>query len=372
MRFEVLARCPRTGARAGLLHTPHGVVETPAFMPVGTQATVKAMLPEELVSIGVQMILSNTYHLYLRPGHTLIERLGGLHRFMNWHRPILTDSGGFQVFSLGGMRRVTEEGVIFKSHLDGSEHLFTPELSVQVQEALGSDVAMCFDECVPYPATRSAAEEGVRRTISWARRCKEAFKGLKGGALFGIVQGSTFLDLRKLCAEALVEMDFPGYAVGGLSVGEPHREMYEVLDLMDQLLPRDKPRYLMGVGFPPNLLHAIARGMDMFDCVLPTRNGRNGGVFVEEGKLNIKNAQYAEDPSPLDPHCDCYVCKNYSRAYIRHLFKAGEILAARLCTWHNVYFLVRLVRRAREAILEGRFPDFMESFLSRYMGGFYR
>ncbi len=369
-KFEVIAECPYTKARAGLLYTPHGIIKTPVFMPVGTQATVKAMSVDELLEIGAEIILSNTYHLYLRPGHCLVEKAGGLHSFMNWKRPILTDSGGFQVFSLSDLRKISDEGVEFKSHIDGSTHFFSPEFAIKVQESLGADIIMCFDECVSYPTTPFTAKEAVLRTIRWAKRCKEAHTR-KDQWLFGIVQGSVYKDLRLYCAKMLIDMDFPGYAIGGLSVGESHEEMYFVLDVLKDVLPYDKPRYLMGVGFPPNLLEAVERGVDMFDCVIPTRNGRNGSVFISTGKLNLKNASFYEDFSPLDPECDCYVCRNYTRAYIRHLYKAGEILAARLCSWHNIYFLVNLMKRAREAIIGGYYPEFKKAFLSRFMQGLY-
>jgi len=365
--FRVVAECPVTGARAGELTTAHGVVKTPVFMPVGTQATVKAMAPFELKALGAQIILGNTYHLFLRPGEELVERAGGLHRFMGWDRPILTDSGGFQVFSLAELRTLSDEGVVFRSHLDGSRHVMTPERAVRIQERLGSDIAMCFDECVKYPTTYEYSMGAVKRTLAWARRCLAA-KTRDDQLLFGIVQGSVFEDQRIACAEALMEMDFPGYSIGGLSVGESHQEMYRILDCLKGVLPKGKPRYLMGVGHPSNLLEGIARGVDMFDCVLPTRNGRNGTVFTSRGRLNVKNLSLAEDFTPLDPDCTCYACRNFSRAYIRHLYKAGEILAMRLCTWHNLHFLISLVEGARRAILEGTFPEYRERFLRTFEG----
>ena len=358
--FRIIQECPVTGARAGEFITPHGVIETPVFMPVGTQATVKAMTTPELRAIGAAIILSNTYHLFLRPGVEIIEFAGGLHRFMGWPHPILTDSGGFQVFSLSELRKITDDGVEFRSHIDGSKHFMTPELSMCVQKKLGSDIAMCFDECVKLPASKETSRAAMERTVNWARRCKNCWRDneIKNQAIFGIVQGALFEDQRRECAERLAEIGFDGYAVGGLSVGETHEEMYEVLDVMKSALPRTGPRYLMGVGMPENLVEGIARGIDMFDCVLPTRNGRNGNLFTPAGRINIKNARFERDLSPIDDTCDCYACKNFSRAYIRHLYRAGEILAARLCTWHNLRFLIRLVNEARRSIIEGRYPEF--------------
>lgn len=366
--FRLEARCKVTGARAGTLATPHGIIETPVFMPVGTQATVKAMTPDELAGMGSRIILSNTYHLYLRPGSGLIREAGGLHRFMDWDGAILTDSGGFQVFSLSDLRKVTDEGVTFRSHLDGSSHFMTPEMAVSVQEELGSDIAMCFDECVPYPSSEAASMEAVIRTTRWAQRCKAAH-GREDQALFGIVQGSVFEAQRLRSAEALMGIGFDGYAIGGLSVGEPHAEMYRILEVLNPVLPVDRPRYLMGVGLPSNLVEGVTRGIDMFDCVLPTRTGRNGTVFFSGGRLNLKNAAFARDFGPIDPECECMVCRRFTRAYLRHLYKSGEILAARLCSWHNLHFLVHLMKQAREAILAGRFPEFRESFLARFGEG---
>ncbi len=355
--FRILKECPITGARAGELRTPHGVVETPLFMPVGTQATVKAMSPPELAALGAQFILGNTYHLYLRPGADLIEEAGGLHAFMGWDRPILTDSGGFQVFSLADLRRIADDGVEFRSHIDGSRHFMTPELSVRVQEKLGGDVAMCFDECVSLPATEEVSRAAMERTLRWAERCRN-YHRREDQALFGIVQGALFADQRRECAARLAAMDFPGYAVGGLSVGESHDEMYRILDVLQPVLPQDRPHYLMGVGLPENLLEGVARGIDMFDCVLPTRNGRNGNLLTSTGRINIKNAAYERDFTPIDPTCDCYACRHFTRAYVRHLYRAGEILAARLCSLHNLHFLVHLMRDARRAILADAFPAF--------------
>ena len=364
--FKVIAECPETGARAGEFVTPHGVIKTPVFMPVGTQATVKAMLPGELETISAQIILGNTYHLYLRPGAELIAEAGGLHRFMGWEHPILTDSGGFQVFSLAKLNKITDNAVSCRSHIDGSEHVMSPEWSMKVQELLGSDVAMCFDQCAPFPVTHEGAEEAARRTSLWARRSREAH-ARPDQALFGIVQGSVYEDLRLRSAEELSAMDFPGYGIGGLSVGEPHADMYRILDLLNGVMPREKPRYLMGVGYPPNIVEGIARGVDMFDCVLPTRNGRNGTLFTSFGRVNIKAKKYERDFTPLDPECDCLLCQNFTRAYLRHLYHCGEILSARLCTWHNLRFTLRLAERAREAILAGTFPEFRARFNAQFM-----
>lgn len=363
--FRELKRDAGTWARRGELHTPRGIVETPVFMPVGTQATVKAMTPEEVWAAGGRLILSNTYHLYLRPGHRLIAEAGGLHRFMNWNGPILTDSGGFQVFSLGPLRKIEEDGVWFRSHIDGSEHYFSPEKAVEIQEDLGSDIAMAFDECAPYPCTYEYAREVVGRTTRWARRCLRA-RRREGQALFGIIQGGIFKDLREKSASELVDLDFPGYGIGGLSVGEPKDLMYEALENTVPLIPGDRPRYLMGVGSPDCLLEGVARGVDMFDCVLPTRIARNGTVFTHEGKLVVRNAEYARDFTPLDPDCGCYTCRNYTRAYIRHLIKSNEILGIRLTTIHNLYFILNLMHNIRVTIDQGRFSDYKKEFLSRF------
>ena len=373
LAFRVDAVCPETGARAATVTTPRGEIKTPVFMPVGTQATVKAMAPFELEEMGAQIILSNTYHLYLRPGEDVIGEAGGLHRFMAWDRPVLTDSGGFQVFSLASLNRISDEGVECRSHLDGSLHLMNPAWSMRVQKKLGSDIAMAFDQCAPYPCSREDAEEAVRRTTLWAAGSGEAhareWRGEEKQALFGIVQGSVFEDLRRRSAEEIVSMDFPGYAVGGLSVGEPAEEMYRILDGLKGLLPPEKPRYLMGVGRPDNLVEAVARGIDMFDCVLPTRNGRNGTLFTPGGAMNIKGKRYERDFTPVDGDCDCYACRTFTRAYLRHLYRSGEILASRLCSWHNLRFLIRLAEEMRASILEGRFPEFRRAFLGRYMAG---
>ncbi|MBQ0055284.1 MAG: tRNA guanosine(34) transglycosylase Tgt [Synergistaceae bacterium] len=368
--YKIIAEDKETGARAGEFTTPHGIIKTPVFMPVGTQATVKAIIPEELEALGAQIILSNTYHLYMRPGEDIVAEAGGLHRFMNWKHPILTDSGGFQVFSLGDLRKITEDGVEFRSHIDGSRHFMRPEDSIAIQEKLGADIIMAFDECVKLPAEQDYSQKSMERTVRWAKRCKE-FHGREDQALFGIVQGCTFEKQRIECAHLLQEIDFPGYAIGGLSVGESHEEMYRILDCTVPELPKEKPRYLMGVGFPTNLVEGIARGIDMFDCVLPTRNGRNGTVFTHEGRMNLKNLKYARDFTPMDTHCECYACRNYTRAYIRHLHTAGEILAARLCSLHNVHFLVNLVAEARQAIIDGRFAQFRRNFMETFMDGAY-
>lgn len=368
VRYELIKTCKQTGARLGRLHTPHGVIETPIFMPVGTQATVKAMTPEELKDIGSQIILSNTYHLYMRPGHDLIERAGGLHKFMNWDKPILTDSGGFQVFSLGPLGKIKEEGVEFRSHLDGSKHFLSPEKATEIQNALGSDIIMAFDECAPYPADRQYVKNSLERTTRWLERCKAAHKYPERQALFGIVQGGMYKDLRKQSAREITAIDLPGYAIGGLSVGEPKEMMYEVLDYTVPLLPEDKPRYLMGVGSPDDLLEGVLRGIDMFDCVLPTRIARNGTAMTSQGKVVVRNASYAEDFTSLDPECDCYTCRNYTKAYLRHLIKCNEILGARLLTIHNLHFLLKLMENVREAIREDRLLDYKKDFFEKYYG----
>ncbi len=368
MRFEIEARDPQCRARTGRLSLPHGEVETPIFMPVGTQASVKACSQEDLEAVGAQIILGNTYHLYLRPGTETLEAAGGIHRFMHWNRPVLTDSGGFQVFSLADLNKVTPGGVTFQSHLDGSRHVFTPEKAVDVQISIGADIVMCFDECTTYPVTREKAEESMRMTLRWAEACKRRWEERNAAhqALFGIVQGSVFLDLRTECAQALTALDFPGYAIGGVSVGESKEEMVSVVEATAPLLPENKPRYLMGVGPPEDILEAIERGVDMFDCVMPTRNARNGGLFTSQGRLNIKNAQYARDFRPIDPECACPVCQTYTRAYLAHLYRAGEILALRLNTLHNLFFMLQLTARARDAIRGGCFQDFKRAFLQRY------
>lgn len=366
IRYELIKTCKQTGARLGILHTPHGSFETPMFMPVGTLATVKTLSPEELKEMGAGVILSNTYHLWLRPGHEIVKEAGGLHAFMNWDRGILTDSGGFQVFSLSEFRRIEEEGVYFRNHLNGDKLFLSPEKAMEIQNALGSDIMMAFDECPPYPATYEYMRRSVERTSRWAERCLKAHQRPNEQGLFGIVQGGEFEDLRKQSAQDLVSLDFPGYAVGGLSVGEPKEVMNRVLEFTTPLLPANKPRYLMGVGSPDSLIDGAIRGIDMFDCVLPTRIGRNGTVMTSEGRVVIKNAKYARDFTPLDPNCDCYTCRNYTRAYIRHLIKCDETFGIRLTSYHNVYFLIKLMERVRQAIREDRLGDFREQFFEQY------
>jgi queuine tRNA-ribosyltransferase len=364
-QFELLKQDSNSSARLGRITTGHGVIDTPVFMPVGTQATVKTLTPEELYEMGVQIILSNTYHLYLRPGEELIAQAGGLHRFMNWKRNVLTDSGGFQVFSLAKLRRISDEGVYFNSHIDGSVHFLSPEKVMQIEQQLGADIAMCFDECAPYPCSYEEALRAVVRTSLWARRCRENHHRTDQ-TLFAIVQGNIFPDLRQRSAKELLKLDFPAYAIGGLSVGEPKEDMYGILELMHNLLPVDKPRYLMGVGAPEDLLEGVKRGVDMFDCVLPTRLARHGTAYTTEGKITVRNASYADDFSPIDSSCNCYVCRNYSRAYLRHLIKAEEILAHRLLSYHNVYFLVNLMENIRSAINRGMFSTFYHDFFNTY------
>ena len=404
IKFEILAEDKVTRARAGLLHTPHGVIETPIFMPVGTCGTVKGMMQDQLESLGVQILLGNTYHLYLRPGHELIREAGGLHRFMSWPHPILTDSGGFQVMSLKSLGRVTEDGVQFRSHLDGSSHFLSPERAMEIQLALGADIIMCLDECVEYPASRETLQRSVALTTRWAARAKEKVSGarcqvsgkiddpgiassdvsdLKPNSmlsevsevrpltpdtlhltpdtfpsLFGIMQGGTDHELRRQSAEALRELDFEGYAVGGLAVGEPKTEMYDTVEFAAELLPRERPRYLMGVGTPEDLVEGVARGIDMFDCVMPTRNARNACAFTSEGKVIIRNARYARDEQALDPNCGCAVCRRYSRRYLRHLFVTREMLGPILATHHNLYFYLDTMRRIRQSLLFGEFAEF--------------
>ncbi len=363
--FHITRTDSGSAARIGQLTTSHGVFSTPIFMPVGTQATVKAMTPGMLAEVGAGIILSNTYHLYLRPGADIVERGGGLHKFINWPRGILTDSGGFQVFSLKGLRRISDEGVLFHSHIDGSKHFLSPEIVMDIEQKLGADIAMCFDECAPFPCSYEEAARAVERTTLWATRCRETHHRADQ-ALFGIVQGNVFADLREKSAAEIVAMDFPGYAIGGLSVGEPKQDMYRILDLTNCLLPQDKPRYLMGVGAPEDLLEGVKRGVDMFDCVLPTRIARHGTAFSHHGKVVVRNAGYAEDFTPLDSDCDCQVCKSYSRAYLRHLVKSEEILAHILLSYHNIYFLIKLMQDIREAIAENTFAQFYNSFYENY------
>lgn len=365
VNYELVAEDRKTGARAGLLHTPHGVFKTPMFMPVGTQATVKTVTPEELEEMGSQIILSNTYHLFLRPGTELIHEAGELHRFMNWNKGILTDSGGFQVFSLGAMRKITEEGVYFRSFLDGSKQFLSPEISIRVQEDLGSDIAMAFDECIPYPADYEYARKSTERTTRWAKRCIKAHQRTDRG-IFGIIQGGMYKDLRKQSAMEISSLPFDGVAVGGLSVGEPHDLMYDILEETTQWMPKGKARYLMGVGTPDCLVEGVARGVDMFDCVFPTRVARNGMAMIHTGRMNMKNKQYKRDFCPIEESCGCYTCRNYTRAYIRHLYKSEELLAFRLVTIHNLYFLLQFMRDMREAIVQGNFSEFREHFMEHY------
>ena len=372
--FEVV-KTDSTGARRGRLTTPHGTIETPVFMPVGTAATVKGLTQEALEELGANILLANTYHLYLRPGHELVRKLGGLHRFMSWPRAILTDSGGYQVFSLADLRKITDEGVRFRSHLDGSEHLLTPEKAVEIQLALGSDIAMVLDECIETPAPREKAEAAVRRTTEWARRARHYFlecatrNGNLGQRQFGIVQGATFSDLRRESARQVAALDFPGYAVGGLAVGEPHAMTCEMTGEVTALLPQDGPRYLMGVGRPEQLADYVALGIDMMDCVLPTRAARHACLYTSDGRVLIKNARYAQDQQPIDPACACSVCRRYTRAYLRHLFAAGELTAAILATHHNVHFYLDIMRQIREAIEFGNLGKFSSEMHARYAAG---
>jgi len=365
LKFEIQATCPETGARAGILHTAHGDIETPVFMPVGTQATVKGLLPRDLINdLDAKIILGNTYHLFLRPGHETIRKLGGLHHFMNWPRAILTDSGGFQVFSLSGLRKISEEGVEFQSHLNGDRHMFTPESTIDVQLALGSDVMMVLDECLEYPASHEATRVSMQRTVRWARSAYQHYRrhGDDGQrACFPIVQGSMYPDLRRECAEQLLELDADGYAIGGLSVGEPRALSLGMTEITAPLLPADRPRYVMGVGMPDDLPEFVARGVDMMDCVLPSRNARNGYLFTSFGRVVIKQSQYKDDPRPIDDQCNCYTCKNFSRAYLRHLFLAGEISFSTLATLHNLQRYLDIMRNIRQAILLGKLPALLKA-----------
>ncbi|MGM0368806.1 MAG: tRNA guanosine(34) transglycosylase Tgt [Bacillota bacterium] len=363
--YSLDKKCNETKARLGEFTTPHGTIQTPVFMPVGTKATVKTMSPEELKEIGSEVILSNTYHLYLRPGHELIEEAGGLHEFMNWDRPVLTDSGGFQVYSLSDSNEITEEGVTFQSHLDGSKHFISPEKSVEIQNSLGADIIMAFDECPASEADKEYVEESLERTTRWLARSIDAH-ARDDQALFGIMQGGMHRDLREKSAQQITEFDLPGYAIGGLSVGEEKEKMLEVLDYAPELLPEDKPRYLMGVGTPIDLFEGIMRGVDMFDCVFPTRVARNGAIFTSQGRITVRNATYKKDFTPLDSECDCYVCNNYSRAYIRHLIKRNEILGLRLTTYHNLHFMLDIISNIRAAIKEDRFLDYRDQFYEDY------
>ncbi|SDB80936.1 tRNA guanosine(34) transglycosylase Tgt [Acinetobacter boissieri] len=364
MKFEKLGQSGR--ARRGRLTLEHGVVETPIFMPVGTYGTVKGMLPRDIEDIEAQIILGNTFHLYLRPGLEVIKEHGGLHEFMKWNKPILTDSGGFQVFSLGAMRKIKEEGVTFRSPIDGSKVFLSPEISMEIQQTLNSDIVMIFDECTPYPATHEQAQTSLQLSLRWAKRCKTAHTENKNpNALFGIIQGGMYEDLRDESLKGLLDIDFDGYAIGGLSVGEPKEEMIKVLDYLPHKMPEDKPRYLMGVGKPEDIVEAVRRGVDMFDCVMPTRNARNGHYFVTDGLVRIRNSQYRHDQKPLDPHCDCYTCKNFTRAYLYHLEKCGEMLASMLGTIHNLRYYLRLTEAIRNALDDDTFDAFVTDFYTR-------
>ncbi len=364
MKFEVFSRDPLCNARTGRFETAHGVVDTPIFMPVGTAGSVKSICPDELEAMDARIILGNTYHLYLRPGDTRIARLGGLHRFMGWDRSILTDSGGFQVFSLARINRIEENGVQFQSHIDGSHHLLTPETSIEIQANLGSDIMMCFDECTQYPVSREYAQQSVERTVRWAQRCRDT-KAQPHQSLFGIVQGSIFKELREQCLEDLVKIGFEGYAIGSLSVGESKEEMLSVMRWLAPLLPETRPRYVMGVGTPEDLVEGVRAGVDMFDCVMPTRNARNGMLFTSRGPVQIKNAAYADDNGPIDPDCNCYTCRRFTRAYLRHLYTAHELLSYRLNTIHNLHFYLDLMAQMRRAIEAGRFEDWRSTFYAR-------
>lgn len=364
--YELIHKDKKTGARRGVIHTPHGDIQTPVFMPVGTQAAVKAMRPEQVADMGAEIILANTYHLYLRPGQEIVKEAGGLHKFMNWDRAILTDSGGFQVFSLGQLRKITEEGVRFQSHIDGSRHILTPEKAIEIQNALGSDIIMAFDECAPYPAEYDYIKDSMERTCRWLERCKTAHKDVERQSLFGIMQGGMYKDLRHESAKRIVDIDLPGYSIGGLSVGEPKEIMLDMLDDCVELLPADKPRYLMGVGTPDYLFEGVERGLDMFDCVEPTRIARHGLATTSRGRINIKNAKFERDFSPLDPDCNCYTCQHYSRAYIRHMFKSGEMMSAMLLSNHNLHFLINMMGEIRQSIEEDRFTEFKKEFYDKY------
>ena len=364
--YELIHQDKNSGARHGIIHTPHGDIETPVFMPVGTQATVKSMTPEELKDDNAEIILGNTYHLYFRPGDELVKEAGGLHKFMNWDRPILTDSGGFQVFSLAKLRKIKEEGVEFKSELDGSKHFFSPESVMKIEENIGADIIMAFDECCPYPSSYEYTKDSMERTTRWAKRCKDAHTNTEKQALFGIVQGGFYKDLRDQSVKDLIELDFPGYAIGGISVGEPKEEFLDILRYTAPQLPENKPRYLMGVGSPDYLIEAALAGIDMCDCVLPTRIARHGTAMTSKGKVVVRNATYEHDYSPLDDECDCYTCKNYTRAYIRHLVKCDEILGMRLLSIHNIKFLTNLMNRVRIEIDNDNLTNFAQEFYKKY------
>ncbi|MBT4511234.1 MAG: tRNA guanosine(34) transglycosylase Tgt [Chloroflexi bacterium] len=363
--FSVENTCPQTSARAGLFVTPHGDIPTPFFMPLATQGSVKTLAPDDLKGIETKILLGNTYHLYLRPGLEVIERFGGLHRFMAWDGPMLTDSGGFQVFSLGHLRKINDEGALFRSHIDGSEHFLTPELAIDIQQTLGADIIMAFDECCPYDAKPESVREAMNRTHRWAERCLKRHKR-KDQLLFGIVQGGTSTEMRRESAEALVSLDFPGYAIGGLSVGEPKDLMYPITRETAALPPADKPRYLMGVGSPEDLVECVSCGIDMFDCALPTRIARNGALFTNKGRANIRNARFKKQDQPIDPHCNCYTCRTFSAAYLHHLFKCEELLGYRLTTIHNLRFILSLMEQMRSRIIEGTFAEFRDDFMAKY------
>ena len=366
--YEHIHTCKQSGARLGIVHTPHGDIKTPVFMPVGTQATIKGMSPDEVDSMGAKIMLSNTYHLWMRPGSELIAKAGGLHKFMHWDNAVLTDSGGFQVFSLAKPKDIIEEGVKFSSHIDGSKHILTPEKSIKIQNDLGADIIMAFDECCPYPSTHEYAARSLERTTRWLDRCIESHQRPEEQALFGIIQGNMYEDLRQESARQICSRELPGYAIGGLSVGEPGELMYQMLDVTVPLMPEDKPRYLMGVGSPDYLIEGAIRGIDMFDCVLPSRMGRHGTVLTSHGRLIARDKKYAESFEPLDPECDCYACKNFTKAYVRHLLKAKEMFGQRLCTWHNIAFLLDLMEDIREAIANDALLDFRDEFFARYYG----
>ncbi len=363
LKFDLLTS--QDNARRGVLHTAHGTIQTPTFMPVGTCATVKGMMPESVASTGAEIILGNTYHLMLRPTPERVAALGGLHKFMNWNKPILTDSGGFQVMSLSKLRKMTEEGCTFQSHIDGSKHVLTPERSIEIQHLLDSNITMAFDECMPYPSEKKDVKRSMERSMRWAKRSKEAFKDRDGYGIFGIVQGGVFADLRAYSVAELTKIGFDGYAVGGLAVGEGQQLMFEVLEATTPLLPQDKPRYLMGVGRPSDIVGSVARGIDMFDCVMPTRSGRNALAFTRQGTVNLRNAVHMDDPAPLDPECSCPACTHYSRAYLHHLFRAGEMLGAMLLSWHNIQYYEDLMKSIRAAIENKKFADFANEFFEK-------